>query len=75
MLSCREFVSQADELLAGDLTPVQRLSAHFHLLICGNCRRYWRQFRILVGALKRLGTRASADVVDRIMRAVRARAG
>jgi hypothetical protein len=72
MLKCKEFVAQADDLLAGDLTVGQRLAAHFHLLICGNCRRYWRQLRIMVGALGRMGARASAEVVDQVMRAIRA---
>jgi hypothetical protein len=72
MLKCKEFVAQADELLAGDLSLRQRLAAHFHLLICGNCRRYWRQLRLLVSALGKMGKRASDEVVDRIMQAIRA---
>ena len=72
MLKCKEFVAQADDLLAGDLTFGQRLAAHFHLLICGNCRRYWRQLKLLVAALGHLSKRAPAEVVNQIMQAIRA---
>ena len=55
MLSCRELVANADELLVNNLDWRQRLRLRFHLLICVNCRRYLRQLRMLVAALARRG--------------------
>ena len=75
MLKCREVVIYADHLLAGELTVVQRLQLRLHLLLCDHCRRYIRQLRVLVGALQRLGTRTSSEVVAAVMRAIHANAG
>ena len=73
MLKCREVVIYADHLLAGELTFGQRLKLHLHLLMCDLCRRYIRQLRILVDALRHLDARASLDVVAAVMRAIHAR--
>ncbi|MBI2994517.1 MAG: zf-HC2 domain-containing protein [Gammaproteobacteria bacterium] len=75
MLKCREVVIYADHLLAGELSVVERAKLHLHLAICRHCRRYVRQLRVLIGALQRLGARASSDVAAAVMRAIHARAG
>jgi len=67
VLSCREVVNDADQLLDGELHWRQRLSIRFHLLICHNCRRYVRQLRMLIFAIPYMHQRASDEDVARIM--------
>lgn len=67
MLSCKQVVSDADHLLAGEVTRRQRLAIGLHLLICIHCRRYLRQLRLLLGALPHLRRRTEAEQVDAVM--------
>lgn len=46
MLSCRELVINASDLLDGQLTFRQQLAVRGHLAICWKCRRFIRQLRV-----------------------------
>ena len=46
MLSCRELVINASDLLDGQLTFRQHLAVRGHLAICWKCRRFIRQLRV-----------------------------
>lgn len=52
MLTCRQATAQASDHLDGHLSLRARLSLRMHLLMCVHCRRFWRQFRTLVGSLQ-----------------------
>ena len=52
MMSCRQVCDSASEIADGDLGTWQRLQVRVHLLICKYCRRYIRQFSIMVGAIQ-----------------------
>lgn len=67
MLSCREVVRDADQLLAGELTWQRRLSLQMHLLMCHHCRRYIKQLRLLIRAVPFMHAKASDDEVDQVM--------
>lgn len=72
MLSCKELVRDADALLDGGLPLRHRLALRLHLFVCVHCRRYLRQLRLMVGALRRRGDEpASAQEVDQVVAAVR----
>ena len=60
MMSCKQVCDSASEIVDGDLGAWQRLQIRYHLLICRYCRRYIRQFNLMVGALGRTPT--SEDV-------------
>lgn len=73
MLKCREVVSQADALLAGDLSWRQRAAMRFHLLMCHHCGRYVRQFKQLLRAIARMHGMASEAEVAQVMKNIETR--
>ncbi len=52
MLTCKDMTTEAHHLIDGELGFFKTLSVKFHLLICKYCRRYVRQLRTSLGALK-----------------------
>jgi anti-sigma factor RsiW len=71
MLKCRDVEQRADELVDG--TPLsfrERFALRLHLMMCHHCRRYVKQLRKLVRALRRDYEPASREEVDRILNAV-----
>lgn len=67
MLSCRDVVKQADQLIDHEMSWRGRLAIRFHLLICHNCRRYIKQLRQLISAIPGLHQRASDKEVESVM--------
>lgn len=67
MLSCREVVDSADQLLDGALNRRQRLAMKMHLLMCHHCRRYVRQLRALLQAAPFMHSQASDNEVLEVM--------
>lgn len=61
MLKCRDIPSETEKLLDGELTFSERMAVRIHLFMCGNCRRYLRQLRVLLGALPGVSTPPSSD--------------
>lgn len=72
MLSCREVVDNADLLIAGDMSWRRQLAIRIHLLMCQHCRRYVRQFKILIRAIPFMHSRASDEEVSRVMACIHA---
>ncbi|MEX0828077.1 MAG: hypothetical protein WD005_03905 [Haliea sp.] len=70
MLKCRDLMTQADQFLADDLTPGQRFGMKMHLLMCRHCRRFMRQFRLLLDFLPRLRRPADEQTVGKIMQEI-----
>ncbi|MEX2516218.1 MAG: zf-HC2 domain-containing protein [Gammaproteobacteria bacterium] len=70
MLKCRDMVNQTDQYLADDLTPGQRFAMKTHLLMCRHCRRFVRQFKLLLDFLPSLSRPADEQTVDKIMHGI-----
>jgi predicted anti-sigma-YlaC factor YlaD len=72
VLSCREITSKAGELLDGELGFRERMAVRMHLAICVHCRRFSRQLRTLVEALRRRADREQlpSGFVDQVMSAI-----
>jgi hypothetical protein len=52
MLTCRELVQQhSSDYIDKQLALRERAAVLFHLLLCGNCRLFIRQLRLLGGVL------------------------
>ena len=51
MLTCREVADKASAMVDGELGLRERIGVRLHLLMCGNCRRFVRQFKTLVDSL------------------------
>lgn len=56
MLSCKDACENATEFLDGETTFLRRFSMQFHLLLCKECRRFFRQFD--------LTTRTAAELAE-----------
>ncbi len=67
MLKCREIVSNADQLLDQEMSRRQRLGMKMHLLMCRHCRRYVRQFSVLLRAVPFMHSEASDAEVSQVM--------
>ena len=53
MLNFRQMSEKASDIIDGQTTMNDRLSAHMHLLLCTSCRRYYRQLRLTITLLRR----------------------
>jgi anti-sigma factor RsiW len=68
MLSCREVTDKASDYLDAALPPGQRMALRLHLSVCRHCRRYLRQLRATVAALRHLdGADVSEDTVRHVV--------
>lgn len=72
MLKCRDIPSEAEKLLAGELSFGQRFSMRLHLFMCHNCRRYVRQLRVLLAALPGIPAAQpiSDDEIEQVMQQI-----
>lgn len=62
MLSCKELAQQhASAHIDGDLQGHLCWSVRFHLVLCGHCRKFVRQLRVVRNLLQ---GRADAAVID-----------
>lgn len=68
MLKCRDVPAEAEALLDGELSFGQRMALRFHLFMCGPCRRYLRQLRVLLGAVPHMHGEASDEEVDKVLK-------
>jgi anti-sigma factor ChrR (cupin superfamily) len=53
MLKCKDVPETVERLHDGKLPLMQRLSLYFHLMMCGNCRRYIRQLNLMLGMISK----------------------
>ncbi|MDF1629801.1 MAG: zf-HC2 domain-containing protein [Alcanivoracaceae bacterium] len=67
MLRCRDVPAEAEVLLDGELGFGRRVALRFHLFMCGNCRRYLSQLRLLLGAVPQMHGQASDEEVDQVL--------
>jgi hypothetical protein len=54
MLKCRDIAERASDYIDGHLSLNQRLAVLLHLLICGHCRAFVRQLRLLLAYYRHL---------------------
>lgn len=48
MLKCRDIAEQSSEFVDQNLSLKEKFSYYLHLMMCGNCRRYIQQFRLMI---------------------------
>ncbi len=75
MLKCRDLVAEADLLLAGELSWQRRLAIRIHLLMCRHCRRFMRQFKLLLSAIPAMHKPASEAEVEQVMQHIQQQRG
>lgn len=61
MDTCRDISALVSRAMDEDLRPSERLRVRFHLLMCGACRRFERQVRLLRSAARQAAARALRD--------------
>lgn len=60
-LNCSHVASKISDIIDGQASLMTRVQFHGHLLICNNCRRYYKQFK----TVKELSGRVtSADLPE-----------
>lgn len=74
MLSCREVVDRADDVVDGNLKWHERPGFWFHLLICKYCKHYVHSLSRIKSALPFKNQKASDEEVDQITRFVKSHA-
>ena len=52
---CRDVVDRASIILDGEAGVTQRMRFRAHLMMCGDCRRYFRQMRRVVQTVSEIG--------------------
>ncbi|MBS0418042.1 MAG: zf-HC2 domain-containing protein [Proteobacteria bacterium] len=52
MLTCREMSDLASDYLEGRARWSESASARLHLMMCRHCRRYFRQLRLTITAIR-----------------------
>jgi anti-sigma factor RsiW len=62
-LACRELVELLTEFLDGALDERTRTQVEQHLVLCPGCTEYLRQFRVTIGATRKL---AEEDLPERV---------
>jgi predicted anti-sigma-YlaC factor YlaD len=69
MLSCRQVHDHASALVDRELSTREAVAVRLHLLMCGACRRFIRQFRLLTRVLRResQAVPVPAATIDRIV--------
>ncbi|MGM0633850.1 MAG: anti-sigma factor family protein [Pseudomonadota bacterium] len=53
MLNCREVSEQMSEYIDGEVSAARRARLAFHLLMCGHCRRFFHQMRLVTQTVGR----------------------
>lgn len=62
--SCKDILEQASLVLDGEAGLLLRLRFRIHLVICTDCRNYYRQFEEVVAAAAVQGPEDGFDGVD-----------
>ena len=70
MLKCRDVPVEAEKLVDGQLGVGQKLSLYMHLFMCGHCRRYVRQLKVLLRLLPEAEARQQAKVEEAEVQAI-----
>jgi len=71
MLKCRDVPVHLDEASVGSLSLPRRVGLRFHLTMCRHCRRFSRQYGIMVRVLALRRSPASDAEVARVVERVR----
>ncbi|MCK5424275.1 MAG: zf-HC2 domain-containing protein [Emcibacter sp.] len=56
-LKCRDVVDKISEIIDGQASMMTRMRFHSHLMMCNNCRRYFKQFK----RVKEISGKVTAD--------------
>jgi len=53
--TCKELVGSATNHIDGEVSILQKINFHFHLIICKHCRRYIEQLKLTVRLVNQSG--------------------
>ena len=73
MLKCKDIVANATNYIDKELTWKQSMAMAMHLLLCGDCRRFIKYFKLFLQSLQNKQT-ISQEIADKISSEVIARA-
>ena len=77
MITCRDVCENATKYLEEKTSLVQHINLYWHLVVCKKCRRFLRQFRMLVGLAANIerAERPDDEEIDALVRKLTERAG
>ena len=64
---CRDVAERASIILDGEAGVTQRMRFHAHLMMCGDCRRYFRQMRRVVQTASEMGLDGHGEGFDTML--------
>lgn len=70
MLKCRDILLQSQLIAPEELTTMHRLGMKMHLLMCRHCRRFRRQFQLMLAILPHFRQPADEQTVKKIMQKI-----
>ncbi|NRB37436.1 MAG: anti-sigma factor [Pseudomonadales bacterium] len=72
MLKCKDIAEQSSEFVDQQFSMKQKAAYFFHLLMCGQCRRYIQQFRLMIKQSKNLQQKPISDeTAEKILQQVK----
>lgn len=78
MLNCRELSDRITDHMEGQTGRWQRFQVAMHLLLCGHCRRFFRQMKLVsgvVGEPEASMSQLSGEEAARLADTIRERSG
>ncbi len=66
-LKCSDVVERVSDIVDEEATLITRMCFYGHLMMCSNCRRYFRQFKAVKDAAGRIDPKELPDDFDQVM--------
>lgn len=73
MLSCKEIITESDELSSARSGLMLKLQLHLHVLMCRFCRRYLRQSAVLRQTLQHLCRPSTDEQIELVVESIKSR--
>ncbi len=70
MYSCKEIVEKASHYTEGQLNWHERVAYKLHLLMCRYCRRFVKQFQLMVQSFSRFKWQGDTQLNERIIKKI-----
>lgn len=68
MYNCKKMVDKASRYTEGQLKWYERIAYKLHLLMCGHCRRFVKQFELMVQSFSKLKWQDDTQLNEKIIK-------
>jgi len=70
MYSCKKIADKASDYTEGQLKWHERVAYRFHLLMCKHCRRFVKQFGVMIGSLSKFKWQDDTQLNEKIIKKI-----